>query len=98
MTDVFLYRSFGNSALHTTGVKGSTQVIELMVWQNTIEFVPYLLQAVEGEIVALFYIRRKHWGNRYLFQLYFSVFAFTVIRHDKSVLFEVQVGAGIIVF
>lgn len=55
-----------------------------MVWQNTVKLMPYLLQAVEGELVDLFYIRSEHRCNRYLLELYFAVFPFTVVCHDKS--------------
>ena len=84
MTDVFLNRGFSYSALHTTGVESRSQVIELMVWQNTVKFMSYPLQAVEGEAIALFYIRSEHRRNRYLLELYFAVFPFTVVCHDKS--------------
>lgn len=55
-----------------------------MVWQNTVKLMPYLLQTIEGKLVDLFYIRSEHRRYRYLLELYFAVFPFTVVCHDKS--------------
>ena len=87
MTDVFLNRGFSYSAFHATGIESRSQVIELMIWQNTIKFMSYLLQSVEEEAVTIFYLRSQHRRNRYLFQLYLAVLPFTVVCYDKTVLY-----------